>query len=54
MRTPVAGLLLAAGAGRRMGGPKALVRGSDGRAWVASSTRRLLAAGCTPVRVVLG
>jgi len=37
-----------------MGGPKALVRGSDGRVWVASSTRRLLAAGCTPVRVVLG
>lgn len=54
VQTQVAGLLLAAGAGRRIGGPKALVTGDDGRPWVVSSTRRLLAAGCTPVRVVLG
>jgi len=50
----VAGLLLAAGAGRRMGGPKALVRGDDGIAWVTRAAGDLLAAGCEPVLVVLG
>src|SRR3954465_3833979 len=50
----VAGLGLAAGAGRRMGGPKALVRGPDGEAWVARATRALAEGGCDPVLVVLG
>jgi CTP:molybdopterin cytidylyltransferase MocA len=51
---PVAGLLLAAGAGRRMGGPKALLREADGTAWVTRTARTLLDAGCTPVLVVVG
>jgi CTP:molybdopterin cytidylyltransferase MocA len=50
----VVGLLLAAGAGRRMGEPKALVRGPDGTAWVVRAARALRAAGCDPVRVVVG
>jgi CTP:molybdopterin cytidylyltransferase MocA len=49
-----AGLLLAAGAGRRMGQPKALVRGSDGVPWLERGSRPLLDAGCDPVFVVLG
>ncbi len=48
------GLLLAAGAGRRMGGPKALVADSSGTPWVVATARRLAAGGCDPVRVVLG
>lgn len=53
MSTPVAGLLLAAGAGRRLGAPKALVR-IDGE-WLAQRGVRVLAAGgCSPVVVVLG
>jgi CTP:molybdopterin cytidylyltransferase MocA len=52
--TRVVGLLLAAGAGRRMGGPKALVRGDDGTAWVVRAARDLRSAGCDPVRVVVG
>ncbi|WP_188674073.1 nucleotidyltransferase family protein [Subtercola lobariae] len=51
---PVAGLLLAAGAGRRMGMPKALVRSDDGVAWVVRGARLLLASGCSPVVVVVG
>ncbi|MEU4519761.1 nucleotidyltransferase family protein [Amycolatopsis sp. NPDC024027] len=50
---PVAGLLLAAGAGRRFGGPKALVR-LDGEPLVLRALRTLTAAGCEPVRVVVG
>jgi CTP:molybdopterin cytidylyltransferase MocA len=50
----VAGLLLAAGAGRRMGGPKALLRYPDGEAWVARAARILAEGGCHPVLVVLG
>lgn len=45
----VAGLLLAAGAGRRMGRPKALV--DD---WLVRSVRTLAEGGCTRVVVVLG
>lgn len=43
------GILLAAGAGRRMGTPKALVGG-----WLADSVRVLRDGGCDPVLVVLG
>jgi CTP:molybdopterin cytidylyltransferase MocA len=43
------GLLLAAGAGRRMGRPKALVPG-----WLRSSADALRAGGCDRVTVVLG
>jgi CTP:molybdopterin cytidylyltransferase MocA len=49
----VAGLLLAAGAGRRMGMPKALVR-HRGRLFVESAAEVLAEAGCRPVLVVLG
>ena len=46
---PAAGLLLAAGAGRRMGTPKALVKD-----WLARGIDVLAEAGCSPVVVVLG
>ena len=48
-----AGILLAAGAGRRMGRPKALVR-LHGRLLVESAAEVLAAGGCAPVVVVLG
>lgn len=50
----VAGLLLAAGAGRRFGGPKALVGvdGTDG--WLSRSVATLRDGGCDSVTVVLG
>lgn len=44
-----AGLLLAAGAGRRLGMPKALVDN-----WLVRGVEVLVAAGCSPVVVVLG
>ena len=47
----VAGLLLAAGAGRRFGGPKAL---AEGGAWLRRSVDVLVEGGGYPVRVVLG
>jgi CTP:molybdopterin cytidylyltransferase MocA len=49
----VAGLVLAAGAGTRMGGPKALLR-YDGELLVERACRLLVDAGCTPVLAVLG
>ena len=49
----VAGVLLAAGAGRRMGGPKALVE-LDGESLVRRGVRLLCEAGCDPVLVVVG
>ncbi len=49
----VAGILLAAGAGRRFGMPKALVR-HGGTLFVEHAARVLHAGGCTPVVVVLG
>lgn len=48
-----AGLLLAAGQGRRFGGPKALVR-LGGEPLVARAVRTLTEGGCDPVVVVLG
>ncbi len=50
---PVAGLLLAAGGGRRFGGPKALAE-IDGEPFVLRALRTLADAGCEPVRVVVG
>lgn len=49
-----AGLLLAAGAGRRLGTPKALIRDPAGMAWVVRASRLLTSAGCSPVVVVVG
>ncbi len=45
----ISGIVLAAGAGTRRGGPKALVPG-----WLDGATRLLLEAGCERVVVVLG
>jgi CTP:molybdopterin cytidylyltransferase MocA len=53
MAEPVAGLLLAAGAGRRFGGPKALAD-LDGEPLVRRALRIMEEAGCTPIRVVVG
>ncbi|MFC5719203.1 NTP transferase domain-containing protein [Streptomyces gamaensis] len=51
---PVAGLLLAAGGGRRLGGhPKALLE-HRGRPLVEHAARALREGGCAPVYVVLG
>ncbi|MBF4462129.1 MULTISPECIES: nucleotidyltransferase family protein [unclassified Rathayibacter] len=50
----VTGVVLAAGAGRRAGGPKALRRDASGIAWVELAVRRLEAVGCAPVLVVVG
>ena len=50
----VAGLLLAAGAGRRMGTPKALLRDERDVPYVDRALGRLLDGGCDLVTVVLG
>ncbi|TWP36777.1 nucleotidyltransferase family protein [Leekyejoonella antrihumi] len=50
----VVGVLLAAGAGRRMGGPKALLRDRDGTSWLVRSLHALQDGGCDDVLVVLG
>ncbi|MFD9660029.1 NTP transferase domain-containing protein [Rhodococcus sp. NPDC059968] len=50
----IGGVLLAAGAGSRMGMPKALVVGADGEPWLARGVRVLSDAGCEPTVVVLG
>ena len=49
----VAGLLLAAGAGTRMGRPKALVHDDDGP-WLGRGVATLTGGGCATVTVVLG
>ena len=48
-----AGLVLAAGAGRRFGGPKAIVE-IDGQRLIDLAVHHLWAAGCSDVWVVLG
>ena len=48
----VVGLLLAAGAGERFGGPKALARDDDGTSWLLRSVQALRP--CAEVVVVLG
>jgi CTP:molybdopterin cytidylyltransferase MocA len=50
----VTGVLLAAGAGRRAGGPKALRRDDDQTSWLIRSVAVLRAGGCAEVVVVLG
>ncbi len=50
----IAGVVLAAGAGTRYGGPKALATHPDGTPWLATAIRALADAGCSPVLVVLG
>ena len=50
--TQVVGLLLAAGAGERFGGPKALARDADGTSWLLRSVVALKP--CSRVVVVLG
>ncbi|WFE60199.1 nucleotidyltransferase family protein [Micromonospora sp. WMMD712] len=51
---PAAGVLLAAGAGSRYGGPKALARHPDGGFFVERAARTLVDGGCSPTVVVLG
>lgn len=48
------GIVLAAGAGARFGGPKALVRAGDGTPWLALAHTALRDGGCDEVVVVLG
>lgn len=48
------GLVLAAGAGRRFGGPKALARTPAGTPWVQLAVRALRDGGCAEVLVALG
>lgn len=48
------GLLLAAGAGTRFGGPKALARDDDDEPWLVQRVRALREGGCDHVVVVLG
>ncbi|WP_445444126.1 nucleotidyltransferase family protein [Clavibacter sp. km3a] len=50
----IAGVVLAAGAGTRYGGPKALATHPDGTPWLATAIRALAEGGCSPVVVVLG
>jgi CTP:molybdopterin cytidylyltransferase MocA len=50
----ILGILLAAGAGRRAGGPKALRVDADGTSWLLRSTTVLRDGGCDAVIVVLG
>lgn len=54
MAREVVGLVLAAGAGRRFGGPKALATAADGEPWVRRAARRLHEGGCGRVVVVVG
>ncbi|GAA1573577.1 nucleotidyltransferase family protein [Kribbella sancticallisti] len=54
MKPVVVGVLLAAGAGTRMGGPKALVMDGGGVPWVVRSVDVLRSGGCTEVAVVVG
>ena len=48
------GIALAAGESRRMGSPKALLRGADGAPLAAHQAEILRAGGCASVAVVLG
>lgn len=48
------GLVLAAGAGSRFGGPKALFRDETGLSWLMHSVSVLIDGGCSEVTVALG
>lgn len=48
------GIVLAAGAGTRMGRPKALMRAADGTPWLHLACSLLTEAGCDRIIVVLG
>lgn len=48
------GLLLAAGAGTRYGGPKALATDTDGTPWLVRAVAALREGGCPATTVVLG
>ncbi len=50
----ILGVLLAAGAGRRAGGPKALRVDADGTSWLLRAIAVLRDGGCAAVIVVLG
>jgi CTP:molybdopterin cytidylyltransferase MocA len=50
----VAGIVLAAGAGTRADGPKALRRDASGMPWLHRAVAALRGGGCDPVLVVLG
>jgi CTP:molybdopterin cytidylyltransferase MocA len=50
----IVGLVLAAGAGSRFGGPKGLARTADGEPWVARAVRTLQHGGCGDVLVAVG
>ena len=49
----IAGIVLAAGQGRRYGSPKAFEQTDDGRTWAARAAETLTAQGCSPVIVTL-
>ncbi|MGL5808365.1 MAG: nucleotidyltransferase family protein [Nocardioides sp.] len=48
------GIVLAAGAGSRMGMPKALMHDADGTSWLRRAVEVLRDGGCSPVYAVLG
>ncbi|SDG45642.1 molybdenum cofactor cytidylyltransferase [Microbacterium pygmaeum] len=50
----ICGLVLAAGAGTRFGGPKALASNLEGTPWLELAVRMLQDAGCASVVVALG
>lgn len=50
----IAAVVLAAGAGVRAGGPKALRHTADGEPWIVRAVNALRAGGCDEVIVVLG
>ena len=50
----VTGIVLAAGAGTRAGGPKALRRLPSGESWLSVACTALIEGGCSRVVVVLG
>ena len=50
----ICGLVLAAGEGRRFGGPKGLARTDDGIPWVALAAAMLREGGCDEVVVLVG
>jgi CTP:molybdopterin cytidylyltransferase MocA len=52
--TSLTGIVLAAGAGTRMGTPKALLRTPQGRPWLDIAVELLRESGCDAVLVVLG